>query len=338
MRLIFLFVIIVLVSKIAFANVIINEIMADTLDDQYNEWVELYNNESTSINVNNWSIGDDQGNYTIEGGLYDKEGTVIEPFGYAIITSEATRVYNNFNVSDDAMKLYVADGRIANRGLKNSGETIYLYDNNGNLIDKREYNKTTKDSSWAYLNGTLHESNPTPGFSNDGSIISEQSCDFQVEFILASGVFANASEFNFKIRASKVKGSKTNFTGRASIHDLFGTLIREYKPWTNQSITRQRTSSTLTPNLEEGKSYEMNANITLQCNDTNLVNNFDTRIITIRGPAPEEESSLEILSIQDLGTDKKAKFGQTIRIKVNIYKGDTTKNSVAIRLDLYWYC
>ena len=220
---------------------IINEIMANTFDDTYNEWIELYNSESTSINVSNWIIGDDQGNATIEGGLYNKEGTIIGPFGYAIITSEASRVYNNFNVGVDVIKLYVADGRITYRGLHNNGETIYLYDENNNLIDKKTYNATIKDLSWAYLNESLHKANPTPGFANDESIIIELGCDFAVAFILAKTIFDNSSEFSFKIRASKISGQKTNFTLRAKIEDLNGKLIKEYRPFTNVSITRQRT-------------------------------------------------------------------------------------------------
>jgi hypothetical protein len=313
--------------------IIINEIMADTIaDESLNEWIELYNDEETSINVSNWSIGDDKDNDTIEGGLYNNEGTIIEPFGFAIITDEATRVYNNFNVSSDAIRLYVDDGAIGN-GLKNDGETIYLYDNNNNLIDKKNYNKTTEDLSWAYLNGSLHKSDPTPGFPNDESIIIELSCDYAVEFILAKTVFDNSSEFSFKIRASKISGSPTNFTLRARIEDLNGRLIKEYKPFTNKSITRQRTSTTYTPNLEEGKSYFIDTNVTVQCNDTAQENNFDTRIITIKGKLLQEDSSIDIAKIYDLGQDKKAKFGQTIRIKLNAYKGNTNKNSVAIWIE-----
>ena len=194
--------------------IIINEIMADTIaDESLNEWIELYNNEETSINVSSWIIGDDNDNDTIEGGLYNEEGTIIEAFGYAIITDEATRVYNNFNVNSDAIRLYVDDGAIGN-GLINSGETIYLYDNNENLIDKKTYNATTEDLSWAYLNESLHKADPSPGFANDESIIIDQGCDFAVEFILAKIVFDNSSEFSFKIRASKVSGQSTNFTMR----------------------------------------------------------------------------------------------------------------------------
>ena len=336
MKWIFLIVVIVLFPKIAFANVIINEIMANPIaDESLNEWIELYNDGSNEVNVSGWIIGDDDDNDTIEGGLFNQEGTIIPALGFGIITDDSTRVYNNFNVSDDAVRLYVDDSSIGGFGLKNSGETIYLYDNNGNLIDQVDYSSTQEDLSWAFLNGSFLLSEATAGFNNDGSltITTEDGCDFQVEFILASSVFENTSAFNFKIRASKVIGSKTNFTGRASIKDLFGTLIKEYRPWTNESITRQKTSSEYTPNLDEGKSYEMSANITLQCNDTNSINNFDTRIISIKGAPLEKESSFEILSIQDLGSDKTAKFGQTIRVRADIYKGDTTKNSVALWIE-----
>jgi hypothetical protein len=312
---------------------IINEIMADTIaDESLNEWIELYNNDSASINVSNWIIGDDKDNDTIEGGLYNNEGTIIPAFGFAIITDEATRVYNNFNVSSDAIRLYVDDGAIGN-GLGNAGETIYLYDKNYNLIDKKNYNKTTEDLSWAYLNESLHKSDPTPGFPNGDNIIIELSCDYAVEFILAKTAFDNSSEFSFKVRASKISGSSTNFTLRAKIEDLNGKLIKEYKPFTNRSITRQRTSTTYTPNLEEGKSYFIDTNVTVQCNDTAQENNFDTRIITIKGKPLQEDSSIDIERIYDLGSDKKAKFGQTIRIKLNAYKGNTNKNSIAVWIE-----
>ena len=53
-----LFIILMQISN----GVLINEIMADTLDDQYNEWIEIYNNDGTEINVSNWIIGADDGN------------------------------------------------------------------------------------------------------------------------------------------------------------------------------------------------------------------------------------------------------------------------------------
>ena len=333
-KIIFVIVFIFLI-KVSYANVIINEIMADPIDDEdLNEWLEIYNNGSIAVNVSGWLIGGDNDNKSIEGGLYNGEGTIIPSNGFAIITDDETRVYNNFNVSDGAIRLYLNGSTITENGLKNDGgDTIYLYDNNKNLIDKVTYNSTTEDLSWAFVNGSFFLSSPTSGFNNNGSILAEGGCDFQVEFILASDVFENSSAFNFKVRASKVKGTTTNVTAKASIKDLFGTLIREYSPFTNESVTRQQTSSEFTPNLDEGKSYEMNANITTQCTDSSPDNNFDTRIITIKGAPLPKESSLSIESIQDLGTDKKAKFGQIIRVRANVYKGDTAKNSVVLWIE-----
>jgi len=332
MKLLIYLILLIILMQISTA-IIINEIMANPIaDESLNEWIEIYNDRNNNVNLSGWIIGDERDNDTIQGGLYNKEGTIIPAFGFAIITDEATRVYNNFNVSPDAVRLYVDDAAIGN-GLSNNGETLYLYDNLGNLIDKKTYNKTTEDLSWAYVNNTLHKSNPTPGFVNDDSIIIEQGCDYAVEFILAKTVFDNSSDFSFRIRVSKIKGTKTNFTSRAKIEDLNGKLIREYKPFTNQPITKQRTSTEYPPNLEEGKSFFMDSNITVQCNDTNTKNNFDTRIITIKGKPLREDSSVDIEKVFDLGTDKKAKFGQNIRIKLNAYKGNTNKKSIAVWIE-----
>src|SRR3989338_4832627 len=103
--------------------------MADPIaDETLNEWVELYNDEN-------------------------KDGTIIPASGYAIVTDDSTRVYNNFNVSSDAIRLYVDDASIGN-GLGNDGETVYLYDNNNdnNLMDKKTYNETTYELSSVYKN------------------------------------------------------------------------------------------------------------------------------------------------------------------------------------------
>src|SRR3989339_4275 len=110
--------------------------------------------------------------------------------------------------------------------------------------------------------------------------------------------------------------------------NLNGNIIKEYNPWTNDSSTYQKTSSEYSPSLEEGKIYIITANLETQCNDTNTENNIDQKTITIKGSSGGNSSSVVIGNIYDLGQDDIAKFGQTIRIKLNIYKGDTTKEVV----------
>jgi len=70
------------------------EIMSNpTADESLNEWVEIYNNGSETVNLSNWSIGDDSDTDSFVGGLYGGEGVLLEPGICAIITDEMTRVY-----------------------------------------------------------------------------------------------------------------------------------------------------------------------------------------------------------------------------------------------------
>ncbi|MEK6948745.1 MAG: lamin tail domain-containing protein, partial [Nanoarchaeota archaeon] len=308
--------------------------MADPIaDETLNEWIELYNDEGKEINVSGWIIGDDNDNDTIEGGLYNKEGAIIGAFGYAILTDDATRVYDNFNTSNDAIRLYVDDSSIGGNGLSNDGETFYLYDDASNLIDAKSYNKTAEGLSWAHINGTLMKSSPSPGFSNNGSILSEQSCDYAVDFILAKSIFDNSSDFSFQAIVSNIKGRKTNFTSGGKIEDFNGKIMQEYRFFTEEEITTKRTSSKYSPNLEEGKSYILSSNLTVWCNDSNSENNFDIEIITIKGKPLENNSFLKIAQVYDLGNDEEAKFGDTIRIKISAYKGNTNKESISVWIE-----
>ncbi len=320
----------ILIIPFSYANLIINEIMADPLaDEALNEWIELYNNNSFELNLSGYKISDSSDTDTIEGGLYNKEGTIIPAFGYAIITDEATRVYNNFNVSPQAIRLYVDDSSIGN-GLSNNGETITLYDNNNNVIHSITYTKTSQDLSWSYVNGSLFKSDPTPGYNNLGALYvgSSLGCDFQTEIILSNTLFEDPDNFSFRLRAVKNKGTTTNFTMRAKIIDLFDSIIKEYSPFTNASITKQRTSSTYSPNLQEGRSYYLIANISTDCEDSDISNNYDSRLITIKGGSLKADSDFHISNIYDLGSDNQAEFGQVIRFRLEVYKGNTLKKTI----------
>ncbi len=315
---------------------------APIADETLNEWVELYNDASETIDVSGFIIGDDFGNDTIEGGFYNGLGTIMPPYGYAILTAKATRAYNNFNCSPDAIKLYVDDSSIGN-GLKNSGETLYLYDNNKNLIYAVEYNETDEGKGFAFLNNSWYESYPTPGYNNNGSITAtapnygSNNCDWKIEVLVNKTIFENKDEFEFKMRASKIEGDSTNLTGEVNIYDLSGNEIKEYKPWANEHSTNQKTSTKYSPSLEEGKSYMITANLEVQCDDTNPNNNINQKIITIKGTpqttSPQQPSSISIDKIYDLGKENRAKFGQMVSVGLIIYKGDTAKSAITALIE-----
>ena len=310
---------------ICFSSILISEVHPDPiLDESLNEWVEITNDGSQPVDVGGWVFGDDVDNSTIEGPLFEGEGATIPAFGFAILADENTRVYENFNVSEDAIHLYIDDAALGN-GLSNDGEMIYLYAN-GTLIAFANYTRPTSGFSSSLLNGSWQKASPTPGWHANGSTAS--GCDYELSLVLNSTNFDDPDDFSWKLIARNVRGGATNISARAAIHDMFGNTEQEYSPFTNQSITSQRTSSAFSPNLDEGQSYILSANLTTQCEDTNQNNNKDERIFTIQGVLTTD-STLKILSILDQGTDRAAAFGQTIRVRINAYRGETSKESIA---------
>ncbi len=320
-----------MVSYSSYADLIINEIMANPIaDESLNEWVEIYNNGSEEIDLYGFVIGDGVDNDTLSGGLYFGQGATIPPKGYGMVTDKATRVYNNFNYNQNVTKLYTDDESIG-IGLRNDGGVLYLYDSSGNFLDKAIYNKTDLGKSFSYINGSWLQSNPTPGYRNSptiGNNLTSDECDWRIQILINKTNFETEDEFEFRLRATKLYGGTTNISGRAYISGLSGILIREYKPWTNEKATYRRSSSKYSPRLESGKAYIINASLHTLCKDKNINNNFDKKIITINEKPKQNTSSIYVDEIYDLSEDNTAKFGQVIRVKLKIYKGDTNKRTV----------
>ncbi|MCX6667506.1 MAG: lamin tail domain-containing protein, partial [Euryarchaeota archaeon] len=139
-----LFFIFLLINQISIAGalstIVINEVMYNpTQDDNYNEWIELYNPTNQSINVSGWSITDNSAEDFLEGDLENGNGTtVVPPNGYAIIADHGTKIYENFSISNNAIRLYVDDFGIGN-GLGNDQDKLILKNNTGNEIDSLEW-------------------------------------------------------------------------------------------------------------------------------------------------------------------------------------------------------
>lgn len=315
---------ILLLVPIARAEIMITEIMSNPLaDEDLNEWIEIYNNSTEEIDIKGWSIGDDKDNDTIEGGLYNKEGTIIPPQTYAIITDQTTRVYNNFNISQGTIGLYVDDETIGN-GLRNDGETVWLYNPNGETVHEITYEKTQEGQTYSLNNDILSESEPTPGYGN----IIRTGCDWKIE-IITNQTFIEEPEF--KIRIEKIFGEKNNLTLNRRIKDTSGETIKEYEPLEVEDALNYRTFD-YSPNLKTGWAYTIEAEINSEC-DTNPENDRAEETIFVQAEKPKEESELEITQIYDLGTDKEAAWGQTIKVRLKAYKGNTEKKAIDLWLE-----
>jgi hypothetical protein len=143
-----LFLLIILSSSVL-AQIQITEIMyAPTFNYQYNEWIEIYNAGDSEINLNNWTLC----GKTLSPGYIDHEDNklklnttlILSAGSYAIITDgqTGTEVYSNFAVDSGSLALHVNVASLCT-GLKNSGDSIFLENETGNLI-----NSITYDDTW----------------------------------------------------------------------------------------------------------------------------------------------------------------------------------------------
>ncbi len=109
------------------------------------------------------------------------------------------------------------------------------------------------------------------------------------------------------------------------VEDLFGNIIK--KP-INTTNTNKKSFS---PRFDEpDKAFLIKARIIfVACNDSNKEDNYAEKLFVVKGEEPEKESKIEIVELY-LNKDNEIEFGKSLKAKLNIYKGDSTKNVISI--------
>ncbi|HPE54808.1 MAG TPA: CotH kinase family protein [Bacteroidales bacterium] len=123
-------------------DLVINEFMADNettvadQDGEYDDWIELYNNSASDIDLSGWYLSDNAANP----GKWTFPDTLIQGGGYLIIWAD-----------EDGSQ----DGLHANFKLSADGEVILLSDASLNLIDEVTFGAQKADTTTGrYPNGT----------------------------------------------------------------------------------------------------------------------------------------------------------------------------------------
>lgn len=115
------------------ADVVINEIMYDLVNaDDGHEWVELYNNGTTSVDIADWRLHENDTNHLLD----IKQGASTLPAGgYAVIASDSAK----FLLDNNGFSGVLFDSAFS---LSNEGEAIML--KNGDMvIDTTTYASST---------------------------------------------------------------------------------------------------------------------------------------------------------------------------------------------------
>ena len=114
-------------------------------------------------------------------------------------------------------------------------------------------------------------------------------CDYKVEILINNSEF-ESRDFSWRMKATKIEGVPTNITGTAEIEDSKGQIMKRYRPWTNESISSQKTSNTYSPNLNQGE-YKIISSIDIECSDINKDNNNDVKIIKIKNSSKKTNTT-----------------------------------------------
>lgn len=124
-------------------NIVINELMAsngNTVADQdgeFDDWIELYNNSTTAIDISGYGLSDDFTNLDL---FAFPAGTVLQPNSYIIVWADNDLSQTGFH---------------ADFKLSSSGETLYLTNSAGTIVDFVTFGAQNTDEAYGrYPNGT----------------------------------------------------------------------------------------------------------------------------------------------------------------------------------------
>ncbi len=172
----FFVILIILVVPKSLASLSINEIMYDPpYDDNYNEWVEIYNPSIESVSFENWTLCGVrilQGYVNFADNItYQNDSFEIPPGNFAVLTDNRTQAYDNYNISGIA---FHRNSSSLCSGALSSNKTIVLANSSYNFsITINSSLGGLHNSSLCYFNETWQNCIPTPGYENIVKVVND---------------------------------------------------------------------------------------------------------------------------------------------------------------------
>ncbi len=209
-------------------DVVINEINYNSPDDHDTEdWIELYNPGSESVNLSGWVFKDEDDSHAFQ----IPDGTILDANAYLVLCESEELFMQYF----PGVSNYVGD---VGFGLSGGGELLRLYDTNENLIDSVEYDDESPWPTEPDGNGpTLELMDPesdnalaeswqassmnygTPGAAN--SNMSEDEEDIvpvSTEIMIYPNPFNPSTTVSFTIKQGNVKLAVYNIRGQRVVN------------------------------------------------------------------------------------------------------------------------
>jgi len=116
-------------------EIVINEINYNSSNDfNPEDWIELYNNSGSTVNLSSWLFKDSEDDHIFT----FPDSIFLESSGYLVLCRDTMAFSNLF----PEVRNYLGDFDF---GLNNGGELIRLYDSSGNMVDSLTYDD---ESPW----------------------------------------------------------------------------------------------------------------------------------------------------------------------------------------------
>ncbi|MBS3105894.1 lamin tail domain-containing protein [Candidatus Woesearchaeota archaeon] len=118
-------------SSNAYSAVLINEILANGLNDPDSEWVELFNNNSFPVSLANWNISEtSSSNFTLN--------ATIPVNGFIILAGDSS-IFNQTYPNVKLNGINIINITLSNFNLADTSGEVRLYNSSGSLVDSVAY-------------------------------------------------------------------------------------------------------------------------------------------------------------------------------------------------------
>jgi len=155
----------------------INEFLPDPADDEALEWIELYNDTDTELDLSGWTID-------------DLENGGSSPF---VLPAETKIGANGYLVLEKAQ---------TKLSLNNTTDSVVLK-NKEMIVSKVDYTSTKEGKSWGYFDGAWELTGAlTKGAENTRDSLSAASVSEPIDYILASATEARLLSSKTKVQVS----------------------------------------------------------------------------------------------------------------------------------------
>ncbi len=272
----------------------------DDEDKPFGEWVEIYNPSNYYLNLKGMTLEDKGGKVYITDGS-TLEGTAISPHGFLVVYRDGDSDFSLNNDAYEEVSLLMGD----------------------KIADTFTYSGSVEGMSWAKSSGGWYKTVPTPGEENN--IVS--GCDWELKISPESFIFNSGKEVSFNLSVKRIFGETAEVTVVGQLADINGKIEEFYTPWTKQKIVSKQTKK-YSPNLNNGIYLADFKIVNISCEDKDLSNNEEKKIIVVNPYYNQNESIIEILDFEpDMS------WGGTGEAKIRVYVGEEKKEKLKLYVE-----